>query len=86
MRPFAASASCASSAAVNLVRRAARREWAYPGLAVLVARAYAAVADPAARPLGDRHLLAVARARDAILACAETRTGADFSRPDARSG
>lgn len=67
-RPFAAAAAVTSRAAFNLARRAAGREWAYPGLTALVARVYGSLAEPASRPLGDRHLLAVARARDAILA------------------
>ena len=66
-RPFLSAASSSGAAAVNLARRAARREPAYPGLNTLVAQAYGALDDPARRPLSDRHILAVARARDRIL-------------------
>ena len=70
-RPFTSSAVVALKAGANLVRRAIDREPAYPGLNALVARCYRAVADPALRPLGDRHLLAVTRARDRILRAAD---------------
>jgi predicted dehydrogenase len=66
-RPFTTAAASAGAAALNLGRRVSRREPAYPGLAALVRAAYAALRDPAKRPLSDRHTLAVARARDAIL-------------------
>lgn len=66
-RPFTAGAAASSAAAVNLVRRALRREAAYPGLVPLVRRAYDSLRDGGPRPLDDRHTLAVARARDRIL-------------------
>lgn len=66
-RPFVAAASESFAAAVNLARRTARREPAYPGLNALVRQVYLALDDPARRPLSDRHILAVARARDRIL-------------------
>ena len=66
-RPFLTSAAVVSHAAVNLARRTMRREPAYPGLMALVAQVYAALSNPTSRPLGDRHLLAVARARDRII-------------------
>lgn len=66
-RPFVAAASSSCAAAVNLGRRAMRREPAYPGLNTLVKQVYAALDDPARRPFSDRHTLSVARARDQIL-------------------
>jgi len=66
-RPVRAGAAASSSAAVNLVRRALRREAAYPGLMPLVRQAYDSLRDGTPRPLDDRHTLAVARARDGIL-------------------
>lgn len=66
-RPFLAAASSFSAAAVNLGSRAIRGEPAYPGLNALVKQVYLALEDPARRPLSDRHILAVARARDRIL-------------------
>jgi predicted dehydrogenase len=66
-RPFVAAAASSSAAAMNLGRRAMSREPAYPGLNTFVTQVYAALDDPARRPFGDRHTLAVARARDRIL-------------------
>lgn len=66
-RPFTAGAVASGTAAVNLVRRALRREAAYPGLMPLVRQAYDSLRDGSPRPLDDRHTLAVARARDRIL-------------------
>lgn len=66
-RPFAAAAASSWAAARNLGQRAMSREPAYPGLNALVRQVYAALDDPARRPLSDRHALAVARARDQIL-------------------
>lgn len=66
-RPFMAAASQAVAATVNLARRTARREPAYPGLNALVRQVYLALDDPSRRPLSDRHILAVARAQDRIL-------------------
>jgi predicted dehydrogenase len=67
VRPFVAAAAASSAAAMNLGRRARSGEPAYPGLNTLVTEVYAALDDPARRPLSDRHTLAVARARDRIL-------------------
>ena len=80
-RPFWLAGRQIAGATANLVRRAARSEPAYPGLRTLVAEVYAArqIAgidgidgidgdSPARSPLSADHTLAVARARDAILA------------------
>ena len=68
-RPFSLAGHQIAGAAVNLARRAARSEPAYPGLRSLVAQLYASRAShPAVSPLSAHHTLAVARARDAILA------------------
>lgn len=67
-RPFVLSAATLVSATWNLARRAAGREPAFPGLGALVEGVYAAVgggARPGPIPPGE--VLAVARARDAIL-------------------
>lgn len=66
-RPFTAAAIGSRSAAMNLARRAFRREPAYPGLLPLVRHAYDSLGDHSPPPLDDRHTLAVARARDRIL-------------------
>ncbi|MGI8617902.1 MAG: Gfo/Idh/MocA family protein [Gemmatimonadaceae bacterium] len=66
-RPFTAGAAVSITAAVNLVRRALRREPAYPGLMPFVRQAYDSLRQGGPRPLDDRHTLAVARARDSIL-------------------
>lgn len=66
-RPFVAAASVSSAAALNLARRAVRREPAYPGLNALVKQAYSALNDSTRRPLSDCHVLSVAQARDRIL-------------------
>lgn len=66
-RPFTNAAAAAATGAVNLARRSARGEPAYPGLTQLIERAYAALGNPPARPFTDDHILDIARARDAIL-------------------
>lgn len=67
-RPLAASGILLSKASSNLLRRALKREFAYPGLTALVAAVYRAASTTGApRPIGDAHLLAVARSRDRIL-------------------
>lgn len=66
-RPFTAAAAGSGSAAMNLARRACRREPAYPGLIPLVRQTYDSLRAGSPRPLGDRHTLSVARARDRIL-------------------
>lgn len=67
-RPFARAAATLGQAGSNLGRRALAGEAAFPGLDVLIARVYAAIAAEGPSPLSPAHTLAVARARDAILA------------------
>ncbi len=67
-RPFAFATALGGTAALNLVARALAREPAFPGLESLVRAFYAAVKGEAPAPLNRRHILEVARSRDAILA------------------
>jgi len=71
-RPFWLAGRQIASAASNLARRAARSEPAYPGLRDLVAAVYGSRNDSSGAtppaPLSPAHTLAVARARDAIMA------------------
>lgn len=68
VRPFALAGSTLARAGGNLAARAARREHAYPGLRELVRRAYDAVSNGLPPPIDPAETLAVARARDEILA------------------
>jgi predicted dehydrogenase len=68
VRPFALSATRAGAAAANLAARALRREPAYPGLRELIRRFYSMVREGQAAPVRPAEALAVARARDMILA------------------
>lgn len=67
-RPFALGGSMMSAAAANLSRRALRREPAYPGLRELIAQLYAFVEGRSAPPIAPAESLAVARARERLLA------------------
>jgi hypothetical protein len=66
--PFLLAGGTLWSAAANLAARAARREPAYPGLRELVSRFYAAVRYDTEPPVAAAETLAVAAARDALLA------------------
>lgn len=66
LRPFLIASHTASGAALNGMRRAIRREVAYPGLRELVRRFYAAVALRGPPPISMDETLDVARARDII--------------------
>ncbi len=66
-RPFAVSSRTFGAATVNLARRAARSEPAYPGLRALVERFHRAVRDGGASPISPHAALEVARGRDHLL-------------------
>lgn len=68
LRPLADGLGLFGHAAANLMGRAVRREVAYPGLRTLVARTYAAVADPDQVPIRPEEAIAVAEVRDSFLA------------------
>lgn len=67
-RPFALAGSTLARAGSNAAARAARREVAYPGLRDLVRRTYEAVSNGLPSPIDPAEALAVAQARDEILA------------------
>ena len=65
-RPFVVGRRLVGAATVNLARRAARGERAYPGLRELVRRFHAAAQSGGAPPIAPGETIAVARARDRI--------------------
>lgn len=65
--PFLVSGRTLRGASVNLVRRAARREPAYPGLRELVRAFYAAVARGEPSPIAPESVMDVAMARDRLV-------------------
>lgn len=68
LAPFARSSREFTAATANLLSRAARREFAYPGLNKLVDEFYAASCDSrVAPPITPRESIAVAEARDTII-------------------
>lgn len=67
-QPFVIAATDSAAAAVNLARRAIRREPAYPGLVCLMREFYAAIGAGAPCPIPAADTLAVAQAWDAIAA------------------
>ncbi len=67
-QPFLLSGATIGAASANLGRRAVRREPAYPGLRELVHDFYEALEGTAPPPVSPVETLAVARARDRILA------------------
>lgn len=71
-RPLLRGSSVVLAASANLAARAARRETAYPGLRELVRRTYEAIAAGGPPPVPPAETLAVAEARDAILAAARS--------------
>jgi predicted dehydrogenase len=72
-KPFVSSGRDLLAAAVNLVRRLARREPAYPGLRELIRAFYAAASRGEAAPLAADGVLDVATARDQLLARLDRR-------------
>jgi predicted dehydrogenase len=68
LRPFTLAARTLAAAAANLVRRSLRREPAYPGLRELVHAFHRAAAGDVPSPISTEETLAVAVARDRILA------------------
>jgi predicted dehydrogenase len=68
MRPLSTSAAIFAAAAGNLGRRLFEREPAYPGLRELVRRFYMAVANDDVNPISPADVLAVAAARDRVVA------------------
>jgi len=77
LRPFAISARRAGAAASNLTRRTVRWEPAYPGLRTLIERFYAASSSRGAPPIDVGETLAVASARDTLIALSEAAAGED---------
>ena len=67
-RPFTLAGATLGRAGTNLTRRALAREVAYPGLRELVQRTYDAIATGSPAPIPEHETMAVATARDAILA------------------
>ena len=68
VHPFTSSARTLAAAAVNLARRAVRRESAFPGLRELVRRFFSTAKANSSAPISRDESLDVARARDAIIA------------------
>lgn len=65
-RPFVLSGAVAGAAAANLVRRAATREPAYPGLAAFISRFYRAVRTGGPAPISAEEARRIARVAEAI--------------------
>jgi len=66
-QPFRLAGATLGAAAANLAGRALRRELAYPGLATLVARFYAAARGTGDNPIRPEDTLAVAAVRDHLV-------------------
>jgi predicted dehydrogenase len=66
--PFVRSGKVFGGASLNLVRRAGRREPAYPGLRELIGAFYAAIATGGPSPISPDAIVDLARARDRLLA------------------
>jgi predicted dehydrogenase len=70
VQPFVRSGLGLAAAGWNLAARAARREFAYPGLQTLVSEFYRAVEGRVPPPITAEQSIAVAEARDRIVALA----------------
>lgn len=71
LAPFSRTSREFVTASWNLLSRAGRREFAYPGLTALVSQFYRAIAEPRpAPPITPEESIAVAEARDQILTLA----------------
>jgi predicted dehydrogenase len=66
--PFTFAAQQFAAAGTNLVSRTVRSEPAYPGLRQLIRTFYQAIRDGAPAPIAPATTLAIARARDSLLA------------------
>lgn len=75
-QPFTFAAGVGAHALENLVRRAIRRQSAYPGLWELVSRFYLAVQTQGPPPIPPADVILVASMRDSLLAQARERFGA----------
>lgn len=64
LRPFAHSTRKVTAAAINLARRAGRREPAYPGLVALTRAFYKACLNLGEPPMTSSDVMAIARLRD----------------------
>jgi predicted dehydrogenase len=73
-RPFVLGGTMVSAAAANLSRRTLRSEPAYPGLRALIGALYAFVRADGSPPITHAESLAVARARERVLAEVEKGT------------
>ncbi len=73
LHPFDLSLRRLAAAAANMAARVLRSEPAYPGLRTLVRAFYAASDAQGGAPIPAADIIAVARARDAILAAAPSR-------------
>ncbi len=67
-RPFRRSAAHFATGTANLIRRAAAREFAYPGLKTLIGELYSAVNRHGASPISAAETMAVATACDQVYA------------------
>jgi predicted dehydrogenase len=86
IQPFSMATTMLSAATGNLVRRGLNLEPAYPGLKNLVREFYVAVRSAHQAPIPPEHVIAVAAARDAILArMAPAVSHSDRRRPSARN-
>jgi len=72
-RPFSLGTATIAAAGANLLVRATRRQYAYPGLAELVAASHETVRTGGTSPISPAETLAVARARDTVLAAPRAR-------------